>query len=251
MAPSPDKDWTGYRRRIRIDPAPESVGVEMEDDCHHFAVRIEHDGTTIGSVTTEAKRFPWTTCPAAGAFLSQRMKGVKLPEASIVEDQRQHCTHMYDLFVLGANHASDCVNTQYEVRVDDPVDGVAQCAVVERDGEEILRWYIGGGTGAESPGGSFRDLEAWSRSLNEEHQEAARILRRGVLVSGGRKFDPPASSDASILLDVMEGACFTFQTERASEGKRVSGTLRDYSYEPEKMLEGEWDDTGTGRSDSH
>lgn len=255
---APATDWAGYRRRVLIVPRTGHVDVEMEDDCHHFGVSISHDGNKVLAVETDAERFPWTTCPAAGKFLSARMKGVALDEAATVEDQRQHCTHMYDLFVMGAAHAHNTSPTRYEVCVDDPDESGAKLAVIYRDDREILRWQVRSEAAsprpapdgqASPPGGNYRQLEVWSKGLEPELQEAGRVLRRGVMVSGGRHFDPNEISDAGDMLHMMEGACFTFQKERASDGKRMRGTLRDFAKEPQRMLGGKWDDQSSGGPD--
>ncbi len=234
--------WSGYRRRILIVPRPGLIDVEMEDDCHHFGVAIRHDGERITQVETRALRVPWTTCPAAGLYLEQRMQGVTLNKAARVDDQRQHCTHMYDLFVLGAAHAHDEARTRYEVRVSDPVDAV-RLAELDRDGVTILRWRVGNGAdAAEIPGGDVGALSQWTRALPGALQEAGRMMRRGVLVSGGRYFHPPVSQVAADIVPIMGAACFTYQPQRAHDAQRVDDTLRDFSEEPEKMLDGEWDD---------
>lgn len=236
------KAFTGYRRRIRIEPAPGRIDVEMEDDCHHFGVTLIHDGETIERVDTREPRHPWTTCPLAGSHLRERMAGVKLAEAADVESQRQHCTHMYDLFVLGARHALDAASTFYDIRVEDPVAGV-QLAELDRDAETLLRWRANDPSGQGGiPGGSFRAMEDWSRTLPDAMQEPARMLRRGMLVSGGRNIDFPVGRSAAALLPMLSGVCFTFQPETAPNALRVAGTLRDFSHHPERMLTGESDE---------
>lgn len=234
--------WSGYRRRVRIVPEPSRVDVEMEDDCHHFGVTVFHDATTIERVETREPRHPWTTCVLAGTYLRDRMAGVTLAHAADVENQRQHCTHLYDLFVMAAAHAHDEAETFYDIRVDDPVGGV-KLAELDRDGATLLRWRMGDDTARDGvPGGNFRALETWSRTLPLDLAEAARMLRRGVMVSGGRSLDFPAGQTAGALLPQMSGACFTFQPERAGSAVRMPGSLRDYAQHPEKMLNGESDD---------
>src|SRR3546814_599472 len=206
----------------------------MGDDCHRFGVTIVHDGVKVIEVLPRSPRYPWTTCPAAGAHLAQRMKGVPLADAATVENQRQHCTHMYDLFLLGATYAGDSEPLAYEIRVSDPVDGV-QLAEIDRNGVLLLVWHVGKtDPGDGVAGGDFRALEAWSRTLPRDLQEAARMLRRGVLVSGGRHMDFPAGSPASEVS--ISGVCYTFQPERAAGALRVANTLRDFSGNLDVML---------------
>ena len=54
-----------YRRRIRLTASPGAVKAELEDDFHHFATTLHHDGKYATQVVGEAIRYPWTTCPAA------------------------------------------------------------------------------------------------------------------------------------------------------------------------------------------
>ncbi|RYY25846.1 MAG: hypothetical protein EOP62_12035 [Sphingomonadales bacterium] len=238
--------FTGYRRRVRIVPQIGRVDVDMEDDAHCFGVTLTHDGTTILAVETSAPRYPWTTCPAAGVFLASKMTGVLLADAADVQNQRDHCTHMYDLFVLAARHAPDHAPTVYDIRVSDPVDGGGAAGIrlaeIDLNGETILRWRLGDPTGVDGiAGGNLRELDAWTRTLTDDLQEAGRMLRRGALVSGTRFFDFPVGAAAGAMTQMI-GACFTYQPGRADTALRVADTIRDFSNEPEKMLTGESDD---------
>lgn len=238
--------FIGYRRRIRIIPRERRVDVDMEDDAHCFGVTIIHDGSVIEAVETRAPRFPWTTCPAAGTYLSERMTGVLLAQAADVENQRHHCTHMYDLFVLAARHAADQAPLTYDIRVSDPDRGVRETDVA-RNGDVILRWKLGGSAGAEDGlGGDMTALDAWTRELPLDLQEAGRMLRRGAMVSGTRFFDFPVGAPAAGMSQMI-GACFTYQPERAGTALRVTDTIRDFSDNPEKMLTGESNDRRVAR----
>lgn len=233
--------FTGYRRRVRIVPQSGRIDVDMEDDAHCFGVTLIHDGVTIEAVETSAPRFPWTTCPAAGAFLIERMTGVALADAARTDNQRDHCTHVYDLFVIAARHALDAEPLTYDIRVADP-GGDGRLAAIDLDGETVLRWrFEDQKSVAQALTGSRRDFDAWTRTLSPELQEAGLLLRRGVMVSGTRFFDFPVGS-AAAGMQQMIGACFTYQAGRAGTALRVADTIRDFSNEPEKMLSGESDD---------
>ncbi len=90
-----------YRRRLRtVITAPGVVEGGLEDDFHHFSVRLEHDGTLVQAVIGRAHRWPWTTCPdAAGAL--RALEGMELSPRCLapgdVADPKQNCTHMFDL----------------------------------------------------------------------------------------------------------------------------------------------------------
>ncbi len=60
-----------YRRKTIADAGPFETVAAMEDDFHHFTVRVRHDGSHVTEVTGEAVRFPWTTCPGAIAKLDE------------------------------------------------------------------------------------------------------------------------------------------------------------------------------------
>jgi hypothetical protein len=242
--------FSGYRRRVRILAQPDRIDVDMEDDAHCFGVSLSHDGVTITAVETRSPRFPWTTCPGAGVFLGERMTGVALADAARTDNQRDHCTHVYDLFVIAARHALDTVPLTYDVRVSDP-DETGRLAEIDRDGETVLSWRFEDQQSiAQALRGDRREFDIWTRKLAPELQEAGLLLRRGVLVSGTRFFDFPVGSPATGMQHMI-GACFTYQAERAGDALRVADTIRDFSNNPEKMLSGDDDDRRAGGPAGH
>jgi hypothetical protein len=234
---APEPEWAGYRRLIHIVPHGDHIAVDMEDDAHCFGVTVFHDGTAIQQVETRELRHPWTLCPAAGAFLRERMQGLLLADAAYVEDQRQHCTHVYDLFVLAVRHAADRDATTYTIRVRDKDGDGRKLAEIDRNGALLLSF---------PDGQDMRGLAIWSATLSDDLQEAARMLRRGAMVGQARGMHFPETGTAAALLDTMKGACFTFQPERAADAIRIPDSVRDFSREPEKMLSGERDDRCAG-----
>ncbi|PJI89547.1 hypothetical protein DAH55_18475 [Sphingomonas koreensis] len=234
--------FTGYRRRVRVVPGDGRIEVDMEDDAHCFGVSLIHDGARIEAVETRAPRYPWSTCPAAGGFLAQRMAGVALADAALVENQRDHCTHLYDLFVVAARHALDPAPFTYDIRVSDPVEGVI-VAEIDRDGETLLHWQFDDvrENAVGVPTGDRRAFDAWTRAQPENLIEGGLMLRRGVMVSGTRFFDFPVGAAASAMSQMI-GSCFTYAPERAGQALREPDTIRDFSNHPEKMLSGERDD---------
>ena len=232
-----EQGWAGYRRLIRIVPHQRHIDVDMEDDAHCFGVTIFHDGTTIDRVETREPRHPWTICPMAGAFLRERMQRLSLAKAPYVEDQRQHCTHVYDLFVLGVRHVADDHPTIYAIRITDKDADGRKLAEIDRNGALLLTF---------ADGQDLRALAAWSATLPEEMQEAARMLRRGAMVGLSRGLTFSGGDTAAALMDRMSGACFTFQPDRAAQANRMPDSVRDFSNTPEKMLSGEQDDRRSG-----
>ena len=56
-----------YRRRIRmVTTAPGVVVGGLEDDFHYFEVELHHADGVVTRVDASSRRWPWSTCPAAG-----------------------------------------------------------------------------------------------------------------------------------------------------------------------------------------
>jgi Protein of unknown function (DUF2889) len=224
---------SGYRRRIRLAaPAPGAVEAELEDDFHHFRVRLEHDGRRVTAIAGGAERFPWTTCGQAtgplaglvGAPLAERSSAIAahLPA-------RANCTHLYDLAGLALAHRG--VDRRYHVVVPDRVDG-ATTATLDRDGKRRLAWQVRNHTivapepfaGRTLRGGGF--IQWADATFGPDEAEAAIVLRRALAISYGRQQDLDAYHTAAEL-PFMTGTCFTFQAERMPVALRVKGSTRD------------------------
>ena len=56
-----------YRRRIHLHAHRDNeVRGLLEDDFHHFGVRLRHDGKRVTAITGEDIRVPWSACPWRG-----------------------------------------------------------------------------------------------------------------------------------------------------------------------------------------
>ena len=64
-----------YRRSIVLKADGIEVRGELDDDFHHFGVRLLHDEQRAVKIDGEEIRVSWTTCPGAVAAL-RRMEGV-------------------------------------------------------------------------------------------------------------------------------------------------------------------------------
>lgn len=220
----------GIRRRILIVPENGHARGDLEDDFHHFIIEIDHDGETITSVETQAPRPPWTTCPSAGPFLGDKLKGTKLDEASTFDVQLSHCTHLYDLALVTAAHARDDHPTLFSMFQSDPIDGKCR-AEMYRNGVLELAWDLDGQTilpPSAMAGKNLRQLKHWVKELTPQQQEAALLLRRVVFISGGRYYDYSSIKNAA-QVPGQEGACFTFNRERAPFGTPTVGTKWDFT----------------------
>lgn len=219
----------GCRRNQLIDPRPGLVRGDVEDDFHHFWVEIEHDGERVCAMRTGAERWPWTTCPAAGTYLAERMTGARLDALAQVDSALSHCTHQHDLMLLAAAHAFDSKPTLFSSFSGDQMEPV-RIAEFYRNGALELRWEIDG-SDVVSPGIgqglSLRQLKHWETTLSPADREAARVLRRTIFISGGRFVNYRRTPTADKIA-VSTGACYTFQPER-SAGSALTIELRDFS----------------------
>ena len=240
-----------YRRAIALQAAGGEVRGELEDDFHHFAVRIAHDGEVLREVEGEDIRVPWTTCPGALMPL-RRMQGAALTlsllEAYRHASPREQCTHLHDLACLALVHAGRVLrggapNRRYDVSLPDRVEG-GTTAQLERDGCCALRWTLQGQTLEASEPEGFEGLRVsgkhFYRRLRDlpdpELVEAAWILQRAVFVGMGRRHDFDAMATAEAFAPVGGSACHSFAPERVANARRVRGSVRDFSADPERLL---------------
>ena len=233
MHPAPIDTLPGFRRRFIVTPASDRVTSEVEDDYHCMGVTIHHDGRVARKVESAMQRAPWTTCPGAVARLEQTFTGVPLDGFVARGEKRANCTHLYDLAVLAAAHASDSDPLVYDILVSDPVEGRRQMEL-RRNGTRVLGWVEADGQivePAELAGIAF--TRGWIDSLDPAGQEAARILRWGTILAHGRTIAWERQSDSSRL---PVGNCYTFQPERITAAKRV-GMIRDFSQGPRPLEE--------------
>ena len=89
-----------YRRRIRLVSDEGRVRADLEDDFHRFGVALRHDGLRVVEARADARRFPWETCPGAGARIEELVGTplvVRAVDLAAHTDPRLHCTHLYDL----------------------------------------------------------------------------------------------------------------------------------------------------------
>jgi hypothetical protein len=227
--------FRGYRRRVRIDPQPLRATAWLEDDFHHFGVELIHDGEVVTEVVAHAPRFPWSTCPAAGAYLQARFHGAPLASFGEGEDQRSHCTHFYDLALAAARHALDDGPLVYDISVDeaDPAGPLAELSI---NGDPTLQWRMGAAGERDGvPGGDMAAFAQWTRALPPALAEAGMMFRRAAPISGGRRINLEAYRTADEV--GQKGVCYTFQPERAASSARVIGAIRDFSEHPEEMLQ--------------
>jgi hypothetical protein len=236
-----------FRRRIRLTRTGRQVDAELEDDCHGFKLRLEHDGARVTAVAGEALRVPLNTCAGALKPL-QALVGVALdaPVASIVAgvNPRSNCTHLYDLSLLALAHVSqgDTVRV-YDVEVvDQAEEGCPARAEVFLNGVSLHRWQLARMTIVEPQYYAgrpvLRGFSAWANeAFAGPELEAAMVLSRGIFVACSRMFDmseiggQPALNHTNML-----GACYSYAEGVVEHAIRNHDTVRDFSATPEELL---------------
>lgn len=241
---------SGFRRRIRLQARPGTVWAELEDDFHHFRVVLGHDGALVTSVTGEAVRYPWQTCPFAYDELAPLVGMALSPSSTAVGRRlsaRLNCTHQFDLAGLAVAHATRRrTERQYDVFVPDRDAAGRTRPVVRCDGVVVVEWDLRGREIAGPPpfsevplrGGSF--LRWAEEVLDLDTAEAAIVLRRACEISWGRVQDLDTYDSAAPLAELMRGVCYTFQPSRAAGAARMKGTIRDFSDDADRLLARPW-----------
>jgi hypothetical protein len=174
-----------------------SVEGGLEDDFHHFRVRVEHDGAVVTLVQADARRWPWTTCPDAAGPLHS-LEGMELSPRCLavgkVADPKLNCTHMFDLAGLCVAHAARGgpigTTRQYDIEIPAEVRrGESAMVTCVRDGEPLHEWHVeqwklvGPEPFASAPwrGGFFR----WAdETLSADEAEGAIVTRRAPMREG-------------------------------------------------------------------
>lgn len=249
-------------RAIDLRAVEGGVVAWLEDDFHHFGIKLGHDGATVTSVEGIAARFPRDTCPGAVGIL-QELVGMPLSESATAlgqyTDMRWHCTHLYDLLGLAIAHAAagrehrryHAVVPDRDIPVhvdfDSPIGG-STAPVLYRDGEEVMAWQVEGNhiVGPERYAGISmgRGFRQWTEGLEVEEAEAAHVLRRATLIALGRLIDMQALPDEGVPAN--SGVCHSFQPEVAKRSSRVIASTRDYSDHPDDLLSN-LESSGSGR----
>jgi hypothetical protein len=219
----------------------------MEDNFHHFAVRLRHDGGKVVSVDAISRRTPWSTCAAASTKLQALVGQNLVSRSSGIGDMlsmRMQCTHMFDLAGLAlAAAANGVLHRVYQATVTLrhplPARGAphtGQCmAVLCRDGGEVLHWVVEDQAIVSPESRSLlRGFRAWTETLPIREAEDALVLRRAVDVSGGLSVD--LDGIASPLELDMPAVCHSYQPDQAVLARRHKGMSRDFTSGFETML---------------
>ena len=239
-----------YRRRIRLVRLDATtVWGGLEDDFHHFEVTLTHDDHQVKQIAMDALRWPWATCPDAGANL-QLLVGMALSErctaVAAVADPHFQCTHQFDLAGLCVTHAARGIEDRvYDVEL--KIGHEIVSPRLWRDGELLHEWTLAGPgmgrtlidpppfTDAPWKGGFIR----WAdQTLSPLDAEAAIVLRRACDIGMGRGMDLEAIDTAQELAGIMTGVCYSMQPEIMPVAFRARGTIRDFGRHPDDLLRG-------------
>jgi hypothetical protein len=222
---------TEYRRRIEVRPSPGVVDAELEDNFHHFALRMGLDGTRIVSVDPTGVRPPWETC-VSGASGVRLLHGMDLATASDTRSWRSdpsiHCTHMADLTVIAVAHALDRQPLRYDMLVRPP-DAEVRDAWLFVNGVETVEVHLDGaiatgpavlGAGVDISSATFG---AWARAnLEPQWIEPYMAFRRALHIGRGAMFDFDSVSVAGDLHH-SDSSCFTYRPGVGEHAKRNRG----------------------------
>jgi hypothetical protein len=223
-----------FHRHVLVTPGDGWVGAWVEDDYHHMGVTLRHDGETITRIEADMVRAPWSTCPGAVQQLGATFTGVRLDAVVARGEKQANCTHLHDMAMIAAAHARDRASIRYEITVTDAIDGV-RVGEITRDGLLALR-LVERDKAVEEPaearGKTLFQLGEWIASLDEQAQEAARLLRWAAIIAHGRAIPMDRQSDATR----MPSTCFTFQPGRKEKAKRV-GAVMDFSASARRPLD--------------
>lgn len=233
-----------YRRRIELRHDNERVIGELEDDFHHFAVALDHDGEIVTAIRAEGVRHPWDVCADADRPI-QTVVGTKIvdhPSVLSELDARANCTHLFDLTGLAAAHAARPAGTRrFEAEVTDPDTKGARSASLWVDHSLVLRWDL---EKREVVGPDpWRGIPLWNgfmrwalAELDPATAEAAIVLRRAIDISRGRMQDLDDYRSNAELAEFMSGICHAYTPENRERGVRITGSARDFTDQPELLL---------------
>lgn len=235
---SQDAGFIGYRRRIELVPYEGGMQAAMEDDFHRFTLKLAFDGDRISALDGTTERVPWSPCPGALPYLIDALVGRTVDEVQAMARDTDHCTHLLDLAVLAAAHAEDRKPASFDMSVSDAVEGRRE-ARLYRDGVLALAWTFEGDliiAPAAFAGLKLRNLRKWGAGMSPQRLETALLLRRAILISGGRTVKADAPFDVAAHRVRRAGVCFTYTGDRLQDTVRKPDWRIDFSDRPQALL---------------
>jgi hypothetical protein len=224
----------------------------LEDDFHHFGVIIVHDQGRVVDVSVATARFPYSTCAAAAQPLNALIGAPLYRRASDIGlwiDMRLQCTHLFDLAGLVLAHAaSGRSDVRFEATVEDrevvKVDADYKrtlgpgSATLFKNERMVLSWDIDRHAimgPAEWAGQSLKDgFRERTEAMDVDAAEHATILRRAVMVAGGRSADRAAMPLPGAR--TAPAPCHTFQPGQREDARWIPDSLRNFEASSAGML---------------
>ena len=235
------------RRQLLVAVDDTTVAAAIEDEMHHFEIRLHHDGERVTAVDGAPVRWPWAPCLDSTQALAALVGlAITASPTDIAHwaDARQQCTHQFDLAALAVAHAARQVGggaarRDYLTEVPDWHEPpfIARLWV---DGELTLDWVCSADAvlapeqyrGAPMRSGFF---DWCAEHLDADLTEAAQVLRRAAWISPARKIDLEAADQATDS-GIKHDVCYTSQPERLPLAIRSRGSLRDFSHSSAPLL---------------
>jgi hypothetical protein len=214
----------GLWRRIVLQPGPGWIGGALEDDMHHFRIRLDHADGRITAVHAMGVRTPWTACTGAAPHIEAELTGELLADVA-ARDATQQCTHLFDLAIVCAAHTGDTEPTVFDMRVADRVGademgGGRTTGALSVNGVEKMLWQLDG-TMIEGPerfaGRDMKRVSKWKSEFPPDEAEWATLLRRAIFISPARVYDAPYGKKASDMGPWRMGVCYNYQLPQAEE----------------------------------
>ncbi|MBB3860180.1 hypothetical protein GGQ88_001441 [Novosphingobium hassiacum] len=249
------EDWGSgvTRRAIRLSGSPGRVDAAIVDMRHDMTCTLRHDGQVVTAIEPAFHRYTLQVCPGASAPL-QAMVGMSIDTTT--KDvfaggrARLNCTHMLDIAWLALRHANrGNVEWIYEVAIPDAVSGALR-GTLTRNGEVVQDWVVDGQVIAAPPhlagqstsAGLMRWLTSESRLPDLEVEECL-ILSKGFFMVGARRFQLIEGPLSEGYRKNVSGACYGYGPERIDTAIGLTGMGRDFSHDPESLLNGLYKDS--------
>jgi hypothetical protein len=236
-----------FYRRVVVIPSGDCVSAAVEDESHHMELKLYHDGERITAIQGMHHRIPWSECPGAPVHLEDFVGlGLRRMHEPTGIDGRLQCTHLFDLTRLSMARALLGTPVQYDVAIEDRVQGRTQGTVL-RNGRVAIQWHVAG-TEVIAPdpyvGHSIYGKALWPASLDADTVEAALVLRRVFFIAGIREPVGEVTRDPrfgafrylkTLQVQMLDSRCHNFHVDRI-ERVRYRQTWVNYDGRREELL---------------
>ena len=226
------------RSLVLSTPAPGRLSLGMEDPVHAFQIDFSHRAGLITEVHAHWERRPMSSCAGAPDALAA-MVGCRLSD-SVFDvarhtDANQQCTHLHDMFCIGATHAQqrrpDC---RWDVIVPDAVEG-SSTATLYRNGEPVLEFEVAADMLTLLAPEACRGISvlkgflAWVRAnVSPELHEQYFLMQKALFLLQVQRLDLESRvGKLAALSGPPAGICFGSQPQRYATAIRV-GELRRF-----------------------